>query len=1261
MKTFAEKVLLAGLMTVWGVSAHAVQLASIQTINGNPMSSPTAVEAIPPSEVAIRITGTFIDTDLNDPGNNGSVSVRNQDSQTVYYIPIVRRGWSPAAMFYMPVGETVSVINQEKYLNAGFIAIADAFTLPPGTYTIETLKIIMKNGTPNTVYLTDSSTGQPNGGMFSLANTRAIPGVTLVNTETSQPITGVQFIQKPGKDGFYLDGYPALPETKYTLTVKPYNKYGKPAPSDGTLQINYQRPILHLPTSVPIVQNLPGIKQGVSIMNPLTQQAIAGKIDGVLSFSSPDSSASSFTLNVTNVTPGAPSPIHFDEPTGPRSQYWMTAGIPAGKGAAKLYLNTPDAPTIQFDMTTWNPDDVIGLKSDKAGYTMLLDTVNVVGGLSARTNNCNKVDQYPTDDLIPSNYQAPGCAIRFTGLPAGLSIAIDPSTGTPTGEARATGIFQSDLVQTVNYKNGVLITDPELSSSAFYPTAADKTLGIMAFNFDKSDPDITYSPLGALAAIPAGPSGEHYVYAGNQYAGALSVVMKYPDMTATLTPNTIGLEQPMVVSSGSSPSAVVPVLSNIPGIFQTHTYTVEAHYNKYPAQKYTSTLTLTTIPTPPSLLLDKISSVSVSTNDATISGTLGVYNPIAKVFEYTYAKSGHWRVQLYQGVGKKAPVPLGSPADVVEGGRFSVNIGKSTPGVYTLSAKAIITDAVAVNQPLLSKKVIFVVTNGDPIDATLVTKTTEGYAPLKTGAGLKFTDMSRLRDIDNITWQESADGSTGWTKFGEGRQAYGIGVHLDGTDTKFVRAVITTKNSGLTFNTVPLQYHSYDVPGIGITGPSFVFVNRPFTLTVLKKSVQNAVYNWVVSAKSLTTPLTFVGDSISLNLASVDNYKVVVTASPVGAPVGNAWVQPLTKAGYVAVRNPVLGLPAIIGANVVETGKTYTYTARLPALPGGASETVTGHWVLPDGSTVDGDTLNYTPAPGQPTNTLVYESWITGIPAVKTTAKFTPRTWTYTFPSEWQMATVVTDPVAPATVSFKATPTTPLYTNGEKVNYTWSFPAGVTVLYKKNGDAVVEIENEGSFQATLNVVDDRGNQVVMNSNTIQVAPMSPVTVAIGAGGQDKWMRAPTTAFVSVKLLSLPKKDAMQNYTYSVNGVDVATSKLTYAAIPISAPGTYELAVKGTTVKGRTGVASTSLSFIQGDPPVCTIQASGDGVLSLGLKAACTLTQGYITKYVWTVNGEVSSVKYNNIGFPGTWLTTNGNPSVTVEVFNDKGQSTTASY
>ena len=351
------------------------------------------------------------------------------------------------------------------------------------------------------------------------------------------------------------------------------------------------------------------------------------------------------------------------------------------------------------------------------------------------------------------------------------------------------------------------------------------------------------------------------------------------------------------------------------------------------------------------------------------------------------------------------------------------------------------------------------------------------------------------------------------------------------------------------------------------------------------------------------------------------------------------------------------------GTAYVQTGQTYTFKATpIPIFPPGVSSSLVeqGEWILPDGSTAPGTTLNYTIQPGD--TSVAYHVWINGISTADAKTTYGFRAWTYVWP-QWAMSTRVIDNIVPATVQFVLAPaagSSIQSMGGQQPTYAWAIPSSFSVISNNNQAVTLQANQPGTFQVVGTVSDSNGNVTNVTSDTIVIAPSPGLVPALTLISGDRWNRAPNMVYARLNLVSVPKNDSFATATFSVDNTEVSTGKASVAYLNIPTAGTHEVEALVTSTNGAMGTTAQTIDLIMGDSPVCTLSAVGDMINVLSLLSHCTVQDGYISSYQWTSNGQPLAASGSNITFAKTDLTA-GVSTVTVTAVTDKGQSGTATW
>ncbi len=1122
-----------------------------------------------------------------------------------------------------------------KLYDSGFIAVIDTYSLIAGQYEVVGVSMLMSGSTAASTIISTKK------GYFSVPAGRIPDDIKLKAVDGTIIPVGM----KPGatvdtKDSMMLTGYPALRNGNYTMQVTARNKYGRATRQDS-ITVKYVRPIVKLDVTSPLVEGFPGAAQVLSLNSPLDNSPIVGPVAGRVVAQG----ALSGTVSVQGVEIASTEERDVALSVKASGKYNVKGTATGSRSVARIWIDRPDAPDVELSVGNWNPDDGIKILPNRDAYAPTLDQVQI-NASAAAGSNCSTIFGTAQDGAIAGEYQQPVCAIRFKRLPDG----VNQETAT---RANLRGVLQTDGNQDVEFETGVLWTDPETATTSFYKA---KNRSLTLVGIAPKEPDIIFAPVDKLSQLMKSSPGKMLTYTGITTAGRITVTGKYLGMTVSIK---IGNAEPKIVSTTNT-SVREFISTNIEQIWTNQDVVVESWYNKYPEQKFSKTLTFTAIPKEPVVVL--ANTEAMSTSDSIVRGNLGVYQGAAVGFVYNNAESGIWSVQLYEEDGKGKRTAIGDPVDPsMPDGSISINIGRQLPGNRTLVAVAKVSEAAAGvgTQQITSSKASLFVKNGSPLTAQITTRTTSGSVPFTPTLTISLPEQSRVSDIGKVEWSKSADGVQFEAVDGA---SMALRPQIETSGRVWYKAKLTNRHSQMTGETNAVQLQAFGVPKIQISGDTATFVGQTATLTAT--SDLDADFTWYISRSATDkSPQIVTGvDSITITPQAPADMLVKVVASEKNAPVENLGRNVSTMTLVRATR-PGVQRPAIYGPSYVESGKAYDFKAVIAPLFAPSLKTslkTKGHWVLPDGSTVDGETLTYTIRPND--KSLRYVAWVENIEDATAAADFSLRPWEYVWP-EWKVATRVIDNRVPATLRFQVLAKNPRdlqKLGGEKPSFKWQFPQSFKVLEQTAETATVEANDPGEFQISAEVSDTRGNVTQLSSDKIQIAPAPDLVPDLTIQSGDRWNRAPNKLYARVNLLSVPKNDVVDTTTFKLNGNEVSSGRGIASYIDIPTSGSHELVAIVRSVNGKVGMVTKTVELISGDDPVCQIVSTGDGKSSLTLIAKCSVEKGTIAGYKWKVNGADLPTSSYMLSFARKDIDA-GITAVSVIATTDKGQQGRANW
>lgn len=1199
---------------------------------------------------ALLITGYMVDPVTKDVGHNGKILLESMTDQSIWAVPVVNRLWGAKMALQSVTAGKLDPAYAAAVNDAGFLASADAYTLPPGTYNVKSVVAVFGNANMVNLPVTDAlSITIPEGRTTTTLQLSASDGQAVSFSPKVMPYTG----------DIRLDSYGVQRPGAYRLSAPAYDKWGNSGGDPAQFTLNYQRPLLKLDVSNPAAEGFIGFPQNFALNNPLNGEKLSGALTGEASIDA--ASTPSAMLNGKTITGDAKVAVDFAavaNTVGSGSQYSAAASADGAGGKVRVFINAPDAPDVLLTVANWNPDVGIVVKPSKTTYAVGVEQASIAAS-RVSGSHCGLVFDAPepgATTAIKFGANTVYCAVRWTEKPSGL-VSYLPFPNL-YGKLSAVGTL------TGAYETGVLWQDPTTKQVVF-SKSANHALTINAV--EPVAPTIKFLPDAAL--IKAGATN-YLAYAGSSLPGGVQVSSPYVGMGIRITTDD---GTPGVGSTNTNryykPLAMV---GSVVGVQRN--VKVEAFYTGQPALNYSKTFTFDIVPRRQVLFLQPQLS-SVSTMPLTINGKFGSPNSDG-TYMYDPVYHGNWSIQLATANSKGVLTPMGAPiTTIAPDGSISFDVGYLTPGVRTFTAVATQTDAPAGTTSVVRSRNTAINTHNGaaiPLASLMRPEIGNGMSPLTVQFGVFPSDRARLTDVGLISFETSDDGAN----FAPVLKADGTPLAgnlmffmsdvLTGNNVKFYRATVKNRWSGEMTTSEAKSAQSFTTPTIAITAPRYTVVDHPITATAVVKDVDPSTlaFRWTVYyGRYDTKPTTVDGEqTFTINpVRALPDLIIKVEARDKAAP-DNPRALRSAETG-INVLAPVLTAPTIVGPTIVETSKNYTWTATQRSLfPTGVVTDIAikSHWVLPDGTNSTDNPVTYT---YKETDTKVvrYESWIEGYPTSLVGSNLTLSPWTYVWP-EWKMATSIVNLYAPARVSFNAGLVNPAVLSslhGEQISYDWVLPPSATVASQSAGLMVADFSEVGTYHATVNIRDTRGNVTTLTSPSFTVVPPKPLTFNFTLSSGDRWNRPPGPVLARTVVTGVPTGDAVRGVVFYIDGVQTGAEVASGANFNLPEPGTYSIRALMTTVKGNTAESTQSITLALGDNPACNLTKNGNGSTTLWFVSACSVQRGTITKYTWKVNGAPNTVTANSISFAASQIATVRTVEVTATT--DKGQVGGAIY
>jgi len=637
------------------------------------------------------------------------------------------------------------------------------------------------------------------------------------------------------------------------------------------------------------------------------------------------------------------------------------------------------------------------------------------------------------------------------------------------------------------------------------------------------------------------------------------------------------------------------------------------------------------------LLIDSQRKVS-DTEEVIVKLRLGEYLADGS-FVYDPETMGQWRTHLLMTANTQSKtVPTTQVVDMVNGEaeyRFTLS------GYLFMKVTAVaqlVTDIPDLNIPIKSQTRFIEVLNGSPLQGTITSKGLDGPAPKIFSLTLDQTPDNRGA-LKEVSWEESVDDGATWKTI-ENADQVKTNVALLEPGRKKIRAKMVNKNNLIESYTDPVELWAYSKLEGTVIGPNFTSPNAPATLAAELYQdgvkVDDAVIEWTIDYGEGVIA-TETGPTVAVSDTKQGKANVIMKARPGDTRPDDRYAWSYTR-HYVLIRDPSAPAVQAYGPKEVETGKTYHYTGK--AKPSwGTLESVqklSSEWQLPDGSTVSGDELDWTPTADVATDPkpIIYRAWVSGFK--DSTAKeifVSYKAWEYVWPN-WSISFRQSTAEAPSDLTFMVEQDrSDMGRRFEGLTYDWSFP--VNVNGKQNGSfpnkANAQVVYEGTYTISVKVRDARGNQTTLTQDVTAIAA-APYVATIKVSKSNAYDRAPMSVTVRPTVAGGHPLDAIDKQTWSIDGTiinEYTNRSFLYTTIPEA--GDHVIHYEMKSKMGRIASVDSPLPLAQNKNPECGL-AQTNGSLAVYIEAKCTDSDGKVSAFSWSVNGsKISSTSYR-IGF-----------------------------
>jgi hypothetical protein len=544
------------------------------------------------------------------------------------------------------------------------------------------------------------------------------------------------------------------------------------------------------------------------------------------------------------------------------------------------------------------------------------------------------------------------------------------------------------------------------------------------------------------------------------------------------------------------------------------------------------------------------------------------------------------------------------------------------------------TGAPAYHREIKSNNLYTTVLKGTAPEGRLICRTPSGPAPLATVVALQV-DMDSLRVLGEIAWELSRDAGASWQPLPV-KTPMQANLSLT-TGQYLVRAKLSNKITQTAGYTDSLGLIAYRVPQVVVNGPRAVFVGTTVNLTAQVQidgqalPVDQVVVQWY-SAKNEK-----VKDGPSLSLTSQTPltlaYRVRARLKEAPETDTAAWRSTNATVQVMPPRPPggVIVAPNYIEYNTV-AAQTYNLTAKL-VLPVGLDTgqyPVHGEWRLPDGRTVAGLELQYSPTAqdGAKRQALFeFAAWIEGYQD-QTTAVFRRLlpVGTYSWP-EFRVNAVTSPAMAPSTVILTAEPVGLAPYQLQKPVCEWQLPDGVTKVRDLDSGSrsiMVNFPDPGDHQVSVRITDARGSTAETTA-TVSLAEPPPFEVTFNPLYSNIQHRELLDVSLRPSVRGGHPQDRLVKWAFSVSDPAARVAGLDQNTIIKGLhAGQWNIHLRAVSKLGKVTEKDYPVTVIANQPPTCTI-TSYDTSDARWFNASCRDPDGRLVATRWFLDDQQISL------------------------------------
>lgn len=692
-------------------------------------------------------------------------------------------------------------------------------------------------------------------------------------------------------------------------------------------------------------------------------------------------------------------------------------------------------------------------------------------------------------------------------------------------------------------------------------------------------------------------------------------------------------------------------------LWEEQVFAVSARYERLPRLEATKTLRLLTVPDEnlrPTVTPDR----EVALNTKSLGVTVEIKNPYEDEAVYDPGVMGEWDVRLVNMQSLSDRVPLTEFKRLDGSGKSSFDLdllAMDVSGFRLMAEARLISPVESYERTVYSPRPAYItVLRGGKINSSIDARRLVGEAPLMILASVDLKDRLDYGALGEIIWEERKLGSSDWKTLPDDSAFRGRLVRTYPAGQYELRARVTNANSQAEFITESVEVLSFNIPEVELSGPENIFIgdtaNYSLDVRFGGKALgeEDVIVQW-----SEDDGESWADGSFDYSLTRNERTRATIDARVrmKNAPAGfeDSWFDVGERVSFREVEAPRIG---IYGPRLVEVDREQEWRGVMRTPYRQMDVNLRGEFILPDGTTQEGEFLNYTPKEedlGTGYIHLKYRAWIEGFEdqGAETVYERRIRIWEYEWPN-WTFYIRQSAYQAPADVHLRIRNPSGSDRYIEGLEYEWMLPNGGTMLEDRYSDGrSLRFEEAGTYTVKAEITDDRGNASII-SHDIVLDEQDPWLVNFSYRSSNEYQRAPLSLSFRPDVDGGHPRDRLREFRYFKNGKKMSEGER-YGEVTLD-EGTHIVALEIESEFGHRVMSEQTVQVNPNKRPSCDIRTRTS---STGWRfyANCEDPDGDIEAHQWTLDGEI-------VGISGSRISVTSRdgevPSLTLTGIDDSG-------